>query len=197
MAGGAAGIAAEQVFVLNLIAVGFHPLEEFVDAADGALVAHGGAGIPKGALLLVRQFAIRLEDGDTVFIGILDDQVLEPAHFLSAPAGDGTVIDAFGLVRDHQVLAHAHNFAQTAAHGTCAQRRIETEKVLVRLPERHAVALETRAETLQSGGVLSRRAPQGHVAISLVESGLNRGVHTRAEVIIQGAFYFYAVHQKP
>ena len=207
VAGGAAGIAAEHVFVLNLIAVGLYPLEELVDAHDGAFVAHGGAGVPQRAFLRIREFAVRLEDGDAVFVGILYYLVLEPAHFFSAPAGDGAVVNAFGLVRDHQVLAHAHDLAQAAAHRAGAQRRVKAEEVFVRLPESEAVALEAGAEPDETpdrvggdGSVmpgLTGHLPQGHIAASFVEGGLDGGMKPRAEVIVQRAPYLDAVYQKP
>ena len=221
VAGGAAGIAAEHVFVLNLIAVGLYPLEELVDAHDGAFVAHGGAGVPQRAFLRIREFAVRLEDGDAVFVGILYYLVLEPAHFFSAPAGDGAVVNAFGLVRDHQVLAHAHNLAQAAAHRAGAQRRVKAEEVFVRLPESEAVALEAGGEmhyrtspashfflegalppiiprSLRLNRIILRfELIQSHVATAFVEGGLDGGMKPRAEVIVQRTFYLHAVYQKP
>ena len=208
VAGGAAGIAAEHVFVLNLITVGLYPLEELVDAHNGAFVAHGGTGVPQRAFLRIREFAVRLKDGDAIFIGILYHLVFEPAHFFSAPAGDGAVVNAFGLVRDHQVLAHAHDLAQAAAHRAGAQRRVKAEEVFVRLPERQSVTFETGAEmhyrtSPASHFFLEGALPprfeliQSHVATAFVEGGLDGGMKPRAEVIVQRAFYLHAVYQKP
>ena len=137
---GPAGVAAEHVFVLDLVAVLIDPLEELVDAHDGALVHHAIApGGPEGLFLRFRELAVRGEDGDVVLLRVLDHEVLEPAHLVAAPAGHGAVVDGLGFVRDDEVLADADDLPQAAALGARPQRAVEAEQVLVRLAERHPV----------------------------------------------------------
>ena len=143
VAGSAAGIPAEHVFVLDLVAVRIDPLEEFIDADDGAFVRRAlAAGGPEGVFLLFRQLAVRDEHGDVVLLRVLDHQVLEPAHLVAPPAGDGAVVDGLGLVRNDEILADADDLPQTAALGARPQRAVETEQILVRHAECHPVPLK-------------------------------------------------------
>ena len=177
VAGGPAGIPAEHVFVLDLVAVLVHPFEELVDAHDGALVHHATAlGGPEGPLLLLRELAVRDEDRDIVLFGILDHEVLEPAHLVAAPAGHGSVVDALGLVRHDEVLADADDLSQATAHGARPQRAVEAEQVLVRLAERHPVEFKPGTERLPLPV-----QHDGHVSFPLVE----RRLHGRQEPCTQ------------
>ena len=73
VARGAAGIPAEHVFVLDLVAVRVHPFEELVDAHDRAFVRHAAAARgPERILLTLGQLAVRDEHGNVVFFGVLD-----------------------------------------------------------------------------------------------------------------------------
>ena len=182
VAGGPAGVAAEHVFVLDLVAVLIDPLEELVDAHDGALVHHAVApGGPEGLFLRFRELAVRGEDGDVVLLRVLDHEVLEPAHLVAAPAGHGPVIDGLGLVRDDEVLADADDLPQAAALGARPQRAVEAEQVLVRLAERHPVELKAGAERLPLPV-----QHDGHIPLPLVERRLHGIQQAGPEVVHDG-----------
>ena len=110
------------------------------------------AGLPQDAFLLLSELAIGLKDGKLILLRIFDNQILEPAHLLSPPAGDGAVINALGLVRYHQVLADANNLPQTAANGTGPQRTVEGEQVFIRLPEYNTVFFKAGTEVHEIPG---------------------------------------------
>ena len=190
---GAAAEAAEHVFELDLVALALHPGEELVDAEDRRVVALDVFAVPDQVLGLVGEVAIRLEDGDVVAGRDLDQVVLEPAHLIAAPAGDGPVVDALGLVRHHEVLADADDLAQAAAGRAGAQRRIEAEQEFVRLAENDAVPLEAAAEMLQAavfGG-------NGDAAVAAREGVGDRREQARARVAGRGARQAGAVQQQP
>ena len=89
--------------------------------------------------------------------------VLEPAHLLASPAGYGAVVYALAFVGDDQVLAYADDLSQSAAYGAGPERAVETEHILVRLPERQPVRLEAVVELahLHTAGI------QDHVHLSV------------------------------
>ena len=157
-----AAVAAEHVFILDLVAVALDPVEEFVDADQGAVVALDAVRVPDEVALVLRDLAPGLENGDAVFRRHFDEMVLEPAHLLAAPAGDRPVVDALGLVRDDKVLADADDLAQAAADRAGAERAVEAEKILVRLAEADPVLLHPFGEFLQS--LLGRPGPHAPVA---------------------------------
>ena len=80
--------------------------------------------------------------------------VLEPAHFVSTPAGDGSVVDSFGLVRHDEVFAYADYFAQTATDRAGSQRAVEAEHIFIRHLEGNTVKLEGRREAFFGIGVI-------------------------------------------
>ena len=150
--------AAEHVLVLNLVAVGLNPLEELVDADDRIVVTLNTMSVPDDVLYLLREIAVWLEDRDAVTRGHLYHVIPEPAHGLAPPAGDGSVIDAFRLVRDDQILTHTDDLSETAADRTRSQRAVEREKIFIRLAECHAVQFEA-AGIFLDGIVLAEDEP--------------------------------------
>ena len=142
VAGGSAGITAEHILVLDFVAVVLHPLEKLVQSAECVRVLVVSPVGPDDLPLLFAELGVGFENGDSQPFGILDELILEPAHFLSPPAGNGTVIDTFGLVGDHQVFAHTHDFPKTAAHRAGTQGAVEGKEVFIRLTENDAVTFE-------------------------------------------------------
>ena len=105
--------------------------------------------------------------------------VLEPSHLVAPPAGYGPVVDALGLVGDHEVLAYADDLAEASAGGTGPQRAVEAEHILVRTAEGHPVELEAVHE-----GAELAVAPDQHRAFAAGEGGVRRCEHTCAQVRI-------------
>ena len=192
---GASAEAAEHVLVLYLVALGLHPVEEFLDSHYGILVAFDGMSVPDGFLHLFGKVAPGFEDRDAVAVGHLDQMVPEPAHLLAAPAGYGPVVDALRLVGNHQVLADVYDLSEAAADRTGAKRRIEAEKIFVGLAEHDAVEFETAAEPPEAA-VLRRH---GHVAASPRECVGDRRQQAGAGVGVHPAAFrkAHAVHQQP
>ena len=230
VAGGASAVAGQHVFVLDFVAVALYPFKELVQTTEGFRVFVISPVGPDNVFLLLRELAVRLEDGNAQALGILDKLILEPAHFVSPPAGNGSVINAFGLVRHHQVFADPHNLPQAPTHRTSSQRAVEGEQIFVRLPERNAVFFETGTELEQAGrdrhprirghprprkregpihrmgGVAKRRFggdcpfrlfPQGHIAATLVEGGLDGGMEPGTKVFVQRSGGFHTVYEEP
>ena len=179
MAGSTAGEAAEHVLVLYLVAVVFHPFEEFVDPDQGILVSFLAAGVPDQVLYFLREIAVRREHGDAVAAGHLDEMLVEPSHLLSPPAGDGPVVEAFRLVRHHQVLADSYDLSEASADRTGPKRAVEREEVLIRLAESHAVQFEAVRILLHRTAVLEEEK----LAVTFAEGGLHRRVEPRHQVI--------------
>ena len=137
-----AGIAAEHIFILNFIAVGFHPLEEFVESDYGFLLSGRRHSLPDYIFDLSAEVAVRLKDRNSILGGIAYQLVIEPAHLLSPPAGNGTVIYGLALVRNYKVFADTDDLSESATHRTGSKRAVETEQVLIRLGELHSVRLK-------------------------------------------------------
>ena len=134
---------AEHVLVLYLISLRLDPAEELIYADKGILLPLGGNSLPYLALDLVGELAVWLEHRDAVTLRYGDKMVLEPAYLLTSPARDGAVVNALGLVRDHEVLADADYLAKAPAGRTRAQRAVEAEHVLIGTPEGDPVEFET------------------------------------------------------
>ena len=100
------------------------------------------SAFPYQRLLLIRQIVPRLENRYAILLRIPDKLVLEPAHLLPSPAGDGTVVDALALVRNHEILADANYLSETSAHRACPEGTVEAEHIFVRLSESHPVRFE-------------------------------------------------------
>ena len=180
MAGCPAGEAAQHIFILDFVSVRFHPLEELGHAHQGILVPLHAAGVPDGVPLLLCEVAVRLEGADAVFRRQTDHMVAEPAHLLSPPAGNGAVVQALGFVGHHQILAHADDFPQAAAHRAGTQRAVETEEVFIGLFERHPVHLHA----VHKGETAALPFPL-HIDLS-VPAGIgigHRGQHAGAQIV--------------
>ena len=136
------GEAAEHIFILNLVAVSLHPFEKLIDAHYRMLVPLNAVSLPDSIFLFFCQIAPRLEYSNMVPVGVFHDLVFEPAHLLPSPARNRPIIDALRLVRYHQILADADDFAKAAAGRAGTQRAVEAEKIFIRLPKRHSVQLE-------------------------------------------------------
>ena len=175
--------AAEHIFILYLVAVLLHPLEELADSDYGIFIAFDVTGIPEDVFLLCRELAIGSEYRDAIAVGAADKLLLEPNHLVALPAGDCPVINGFCLVGDHQILAYAYDFPQPAAYRTGTEGAVETEHVFVGHAEGHSVGLEGCRETFP-GTVLT-----GHVKSSATcrKRMVYGGVQTGFQVIV-GAF---------
>ena len=145
-AGSPSAEAVLHEFVLYLVSLGMDPVEKLVDTYYAFLVAFYAVAVPDGILLLLRQIAIWFKRAYAVTGGDMHEMLGEPPHLVAAPAGDGAVVYAFGLVRDDQIFAYAYYFSKSAADGTCSQRRVETEKIVIRFAEGNSIQFETAAE---------------------------------------------------
>ena len=75
------------------------------------------------------------------------DQFIPPgAHLLSAPAGNGVLIDAFRLVGYDQIHIYANNISESVAAGACAERVVEVEQVFAGFNELYAVSFKPLGE---------------------------------------------------
>ena len=195
----AVGASAEAVLhelVLYLVSLGVHPFKEFVDADDALFIPVYAVAVPDNLLFGFAEVAVGLEGADAV-PGCDVDQVLgEPAHLVSTPAGDRSVVDALGLVRHHQVFADADYLPQAATDGAGAKGRVETEKVIVGLAEGDAVQFKSIAEI-----DLNILRHQPDIPASAGESVGDRGEEPGAKVlifrIISGFGDLQAIDQQP
>ena len=108
---GLAGVAADHVFVLYLVPLGFQLFEEGIDAGD-VLVA-----VPKLAFLLGREVFVGGMHREAEFVRIGQYLLLEIFHHLALPAGHGVLIDRKRLIGDDQRLVDADDLAEAAADG--------------------------------------------------------------------------------
>ena len=117
--------------------------------------------------------------------------VLEPAHLLPSPACNGTVVNALGLVRNHEVLADPDNLSESAANRACAERAVEAEQVFVALAECDPVKLQPLGKMLQTAfrGHFHRISATG-------ECTLGRAPEPRQQVLIRMLRKLYPVDEK-
>ena len=151
---GAVGTPAEAVLhklVLYLVSLGVDPFEEFVDAHYAFFISLYAMPVPDNVLFLFGQVAVGFEGPYAVAGCDVDEMLGEPSHLVSPPAGDGSVVDAAGLVGDHQVFADADYLSEAAADGAGAQRGVEAEEVVVWFAEGDSVEFEAGAEVLHLG----------------------------------------------
>ncbi len=163
MAGGLARIAAEHVFVLDLVALALDPFEERRDAGE-VFVA-----FPEHFLLFGRKLDIRLVDGEVELVGVHHQLFVELLHHLAPPAGNGALIDAQGRVGDDEAFVDADGFAVAPADRTGAERAVVTEQMFGRLFEAHAVGFEQIREVAEACVLV----PDTQVAAALGEGGLD------------------------
>ena len=147
-------------------------------------------------LLLLGKLAVRLKDGDAEAVCILYQLVLEPAHLVPSPAGDGAVVYALGFVRNHQVLAYPHNLSQAAANGAGTQRAVETEQILVRLPEGDSVKLKPGTEVPHVIPDLIGDLIQIHVPFPHTECTLHRALEAEGHIVINNGRDLDAIYQQ-
>ena len=179
-----AGISTEHIFILYLVAVGFNPLEEFVQAYDGLLFSLRSIALPYKVLDLLTQVAVWLKDRNTVFDRILDKSVFEPSHLFTPPARDCSVIYALALVRHHQIFADSDYLAEAPAHRAGAKRAVETEHIFIRTDELHSVSLESVDELLHLNRSVGIFPADEERAVSFIECAVNRSVKSCLEVFV-------------
>ena len=196
--GSAGGAAAETVLheaVLYLVALGMHPVEEFLYADYAVVVAGLAVPVPDDVFLAFAEVAPGHEGPYSVLRRHVHQMVLEPGHLVAAPAGYGPVVNALALVGHHQVFAQADYLAQTAAFRAGAEGRVVVEQVFIGPVEEHAVALETGAEALYAAAAHYR-----HIPAAAVEGVGNAAQQTGAEVGIRadgvGIVQLQAVYQQ-
>ena len=173
VAGGLARVAAEHIFVLDLVALALDPFEERVDAGEP------GVALPEHALLFGRELDVGLVDREVEFGGVHDELFVELFHHLAAPAGHGALVDAQGGVGDHERLVDADGLAVTAAHRAGAQRTVVAEQVFGGLFEADAVGFEQVREIARA----RLRLPDADQAAALGEGGLH-GVERAAHGVL-------------
>ena len=168
MALGFAGIPAQHIFILYLVAVGFHPFKEFIDSNDGVFFPFHLSALPYYVLNLRRQIAVWFKYGYSVFLGVPDKLVLEPPHFFTPPARYGSVINGQTFVRDDQIFTDSDDLPKSAAYRTGAQGAVETEQIFVRFGKFHSICLKTVDELLEA----SVSFIYTHRPITLVKCGI-------------------------
>ena len=77
------------------------------------------------------------------------------AHFISAPAFYGVLINGKRLVGNHKLLADSEHFAESFANRTCAVGIVEIEHQIAWLAKFHAVGYETFGECVFMSSVCS------------------------------------------
>ena len=169
---------------MHLISIGLDPTEELVETDDGILFRVSRTSLPYLVTNLLTEVAVWLEDRDLILEGIIDYQVLEPAHLLTSPACDRSVVDALALVWHHEIFTDAYDLAQSATHRTRSQRTVETEQIFIRSRKLHAVRLKTVYKLLESDAGICIFHTDKHCALSLVKGTVDRTVQTGLQVLI-------------
>ena len=159
MTGRLARISAEQIAVLYLVAVLAHPFEELLEPDNAMFFILGRATLPYLGSYFIAEIAPWFEDRYAVTFRIGYELIFEPAHFLTAPAYDGSVVYGFALVRHYQILAYALDTPKSATYGAGAQRAVEAEEIFVRLAEYDTVCLEALRELAHDAILPYQQAP--------------------------------------
>ena len=170
MTGGPSRESAQHVLVLDLVPVGLNPLEELVDSDEGTVIPLNTVCVPDDVLDLLRQIAVRLKNRNPVTRRHLDQMIPEPAHRLAFPTGYGSIVNAFGLVRNHKVLADPDDLSEASADRARPKRAVEREEIFIRLAERHSVQFKAVGIFLR-GIVLA----EDESALAHPERRVNRG----------------------
>ena len=104
----------------------------------------------------------------------IDNQLFFPlAHHRSAPAHNGIVVHRQRFVGNDQIGVDAHHFAKAFAHGTRANRVVETEHIFIRFVEHDAIGLERLRETANSHIIFLAISHFARI-VAFVECGLHR-----------------------
>ena len=123
-----------------------HPVKKLVDSDYAFFISLYTVSVPYGILFFFSKVAVGFERADAIFRSDMDKVLCKPAHFVATPAGNRTVVNASGLVRNHQILAYSYYFAKAAACRARPKWRIETEEIFIRFAESNAIQFETVAE---------------------------------------------------
>ena len=190
-AGRFATVAAGQHAILDLVAFFLAVLEEGVDAV------HAAGAVPEQFALGGVQFAVGAVDGEAVLGAVADEVVLPLAELLAAPAGHAIVIDAEGLVGDHQVGVDTDDAAVALALRAGAHRVVEAEHVGRGLLEDDAVHLEAVAEGRAARFAIAILAEQYQITLPFEEGRLGAVGHAARRLLVAGRHRDAVDHQVP
>ena len=180
-ADGLSPVSGQHDPILNLVLSLTQHFEECVYAEQAPLLGEEflflfgdivwEGAMPEPVLLLLGEFVIRLEDGESPFGIESDKPVLPFAHLFSSPAHHGTLIHTQGGVGYDQMFVYAYDFAKSFAIGAGTCGRVEGEHIVTGLLKGDTVGLKPGAECMCL--VLWHKA-QHHLSSSFVEGCLHR-----------------------
>ena len=173
-ASGLAAVPAQHDPVLDLVALGLQCGEKIVNAPPGP------RALPQLTFLLGAEVRIWRVNREVLIEGVLEQALLVPAGFLAPPRGDSVVVDAFGGVRNDQVLADADHVAKPFAGRAGTLGTVETEQVRRGDFKGHAVQFEPVAERLDLGAIGCHP-----VQFTMSMSFVKRSVHGVCEALFE------------